>query len=374
MKILHVAQKTKGGVATHMAQLVVAQAAEHGVGNVVIVVGEDERHFFDAIPQSTLRLFRSSARRPDAFAGMARFAHRVIAAERPDILHIHSTFAGVLIRARYLFMRAERRPAIVYCAHGWAFNMQIPAWQKRIYVAIERLLARVTDRILCISRFEQDSAIAVGLPAAKLAMVYNGLPPLDGDVAPAAGFESTTLNLLFIGRTTPQKGLPDLFAAMALLGDRAIHLHTVGDRMDETRSARSNITEHGWKPRELLPGYIAAADAIVMPSRWEGFGLAAIEAMRQARPVVASDADALPEIVRPGISGYLYPRGNVAALADVLAGLDRAELRALGRSGRDLFLAEFTEERMIAKVAHLYRGIAATQPAKKVDSLLDLTK
>jgi len=364
VKILHLAQKTKGGVATHMAQLVASQAAEHGVGNVVIVVGEDEKHFFGAIPQSTLRLFRSSARRPGAFAGMARFAHHVIAAERPDVLHVHSTFAGVLIRARYLFVRAEQRPAIVYCAHGWAFNMQIPAWQKRIYIAIERLLARVTDRILCISRFEQDSAIAVGLPPEKLAMVYNGLPPLDVDVAPAAGFDSATLNLLFIGRTTPQKGLPDLFAAMALLRDRPIHLHTVGDRMDETRPAPANITEHGWKPRELLPGYIAAADAIVMPSRWEGFGLAATEAMRQARPVVASDADALPEIVRPGVSGYLYPRGNVAALADVLSGLDRTDLPALGRSGRDLFLAEFTEDRMIALVEQLYRGVAVTRAGK----------
>lgn len=365
MKILHVAQKTKGGVATHMAQLVAAQAVEHGIGNVVIVVGDDEKHFFEAIPQSTLRLFRSSARRPGAFAGMARFAHRVIAAERPDILHVHSTFAGVLIRARYLFTRAEQRPAIVYCAHGWAFNMQIPAWQKRIYVAIERLLARVTDRILCISRFEQDSAIAVGLPAAKLAMVYNGLPPLDDDIAPAAGFDPATLNLLFIGRTTPQKGLPDLFAAMAMLGDRPIHLHTVGDRMDETRPAPANITEHGWKPRDLLPSYIAAADAIVMPSRWEGFGLAAIEAMRQARAVVASDADALPEIVRPGISGYLYPRGTVAALADVLSGLDRAELRALGQSGRDLFLEVFTEDRMIAKVASLYRDITVARASEE---------
>jgi len=362
MKIVHVAQKTKGGVATHMAQLVAAQVADN---DVVIIVGEDEKHFFEAIPQSTLRLFRSSARRPRAFAGMARFAHRIIAAERPDILHIHSTFAGVLIRARYLFVAAGRRPAIVYCAHGWAFNMQIPAWQKRIYIAIERLLARVTDRILCISRFEQDSAIAVGLPPAKLAMVYNGLPPLDGDVAPAAGFDPAMLNLLFLGRTTPQKGLPDLFAAMASLRGQPIHLHTVGDRMDETRPAPANVTEHGWKPRALLPGYIAAADAIVMPSRWEGFGLAATEAMRQARPVVASDADALPEIVRPGISGYLYPRGNVAALATVLSELDRADLRDLGRSGRALFLAEFTEDRMIAKVARLYRDITISRTCEE---------
>ncbi|WP_256326233.1 glycosyltransferase family 4 protein [Sphingomonas sp. NFR15] len=364
MKILHVAQKTKGGVATHMAQLVAAQAAEHGASNVVIVVGDDEKHFFDTIPQSTLRLFRSSARRPGAFASMARFAHRTIAAERPDILHIHSTFAGVLIRARYLFTRAEQRPAIVYCAHGWAFNMQIPAWQKRIYIAIERLLARATDRILCISRFEQDSAIAVGLPPAKLEMVYNGLPPLDRDIAPAAGFDPATLNLLFIGRTTPQKGLPDLLAAMALLRERPIHLHTVGDRMDEAQPAPANVTEHGWKPREVLPDYIAAADAIVMPSRWEGFGLVAIEAMRQARPVVASDADALPEIVRPGISGYLYPRGDVPALAEVLAGLDRDTLRALGRSGRDLFLEMFTEDRMIAKVGYLYRRLAGDRASE----------
>ncbi|CAN5427527.1 glycosyltransferase family 4 protein [soil metagenome] len=359
MKILHVAQKTKGGVATHMAQLVSAQAAEHGAGNVVIVVGADERHFFESVPQSTLRVFPSSARSPSAFAHMARFAHRVIAAERPDLIHIHSTFAGVLIRARYLFTRRARRPAIFYCAHGWAFNMQIPTWQKRAYGTIERALARATDRILCISRFERDSAVAIGLPAEKLVMVHNGLPPLDAETAPVTGFDPATINLLFVGRTTPQKGLPDLFSAMASLADRPIHLHTVGDRMDEHSAAPPNITKHGWKPRALVPGYIAAADAVVMPSRWEGFGLAAIEAMRQARAVVASDIDALPEIVRPGISGYLYPCGNTTALASVLSGLERGELRALGQSGRALFRAEFTEDRMIAAIARVYQEIVA---------------
>lgn len=355
MKILHVAQKTKGGVATHMAQLVTAQASALGAANVVLVVGADEKAYFEDVPQATLRLFHGSARGLASFARMAWFAHRTIAAERPDILHIHSTFAGVLIRARYLFVPRARRPAIVYCAHGWAFNMQVPAWQTRLYEAIERLLAHATDRILCISRYEYDRAIAVGLPAAKLAMVYNGLPPLSDDPAPARGFDPARINLLFLGRITSQKGLPDLFAAMALLEGRPVHLHTVGDRAGEPNAA--NITQHGWRPRAALPGYIAAADAIVMPSRWEGFGLAAIEAMRQARPVVASDVDALPEIVRPGVSGYLYPCGDIAALAKVIAGLDRAELRDLGSRAEDLFLANFTEDAMLAGIARVYETL-----------------
>lgn len=361
LKILHVAQKTKGGVATHMAQLAIAQAAAFGAANVVLVAGADERQYFDAVPPETLRLFRSSARSPAAFAQMAWFAHRTIATEKPDLVHIHSTFAGVLVRARYLFTPRRRRPAIVYCAHGWAFNMQIPAWQKWLYERVERLLARTTDRILCISRYEYDRALAVGLPAGMLAMVYNGLPPLAADPAPFAGFDHDRLNLLFLGRTTPQKGLPDLIAAMARLEDRPIHLHIVGDRIHGDRGGGAdtpaNITEHGWHPRDALPGYIAAADAIVMPSRWEGFGLAAIEAMRQSRPVVASAVDALPELVRPGVSGYLHAPGNVAALAGVLAGLDRATLRALGRGGLDLFLAQFTEDRMIAAIERIYAAL-----------------
>jgi glycosyltransferase involved in cell wall biosynthesis len=355
VKILHVAQKTKGGVATHMAQLVTAQAATYGTDNVVLVVGADETAYFDAVPPSTLRLFETSVRSLNGFARMARFAHRTIAAERPDIVHAHSTFAGVLIRARYLLSRRARRPAIVYCAHGWAFNMQIPAWKKRLYEAVERLLARTTDRILCISRYEYDRAVAAGLPEAKLTMVYNGLPPLMDEPAPAPGFDPTCINLLFLGRVTPQKGLPDLFAAMAMLEGRPIHLHTVGDRVSGPHAA--NITQHGWRPRADLPGFIAAADAIVMPSHWEGFGLAATEAMRQARPVVASDVDALPEIVRPGISGYLYPCGNIAALAGVLSGLERARLRDLGRSALAVFLAHFTEATMIDEIARVYATI-----------------
>jgi glycosyltransferase involved in cell wall biosynthesis len=357
LKILHVAQKTKGGVATHMAQLVAAQAAALGVANVVLVVGADERHFFDAVPPATLRLFRSSRRRPAAFVQMARFAHRMIAAERPDIVHVHSTYAGVLIRARYLFTPRRRRPGIVYCAHGWAFNMQIPERQRRGYAAIERLLARASDRILCISRYEYDRAIEVGLPRAKLEMVYNGLPPLVESPVPVAGFDPDRLNLLFLGRNTPQKGLPDLVAAMRRIAGRPIHLHIVGDPIDEG-DLPGNITEHGWQPRDALPRYIAAADAIVMPSHWEGFGLAAIEAMRQGRAVVASDVDALPEIVRPGVSGYLYPRGNIVALADLLESLDKTKLRELGQSGLAMFMTHFTEDRMIHEIERGYEIIA----------------
>ncbi len=363
MKVLHIAQKVKGGVATYLCQLIPAQVDRLGEHHVLLAVGSDELLYFDEIAQSTLRPFASSRRSLRSFAATAVAIHRLIAAERPDIVHVHSSFAGVLVRARYLLTPRFRRPALVYCAHGWSFNMRVPAWQKRLYVAVERLMARVTDVIICISQFERDRAIHHGLPADKLVMIYNGLPSTaEPDDRPPVTFTGDVLNLLFIGRDTPQKGLDDLLAAMELIENRSIHLHIVGDSSKQaidgppTRT-RSNVTQHGWHDHRRIAAFIDAADVLVMPSRWEGFGLAAIEAMRQRKPICASNVDALPELVRPGISGYLFEPGDVPALAALLTSLDRATLARLGAGGRRLFLDTFSADEMIANVMKVYSAL-----------------
>lgn len=360
MKILHVAQKVKGGVATHLCELIPDQQARYGQDQVLVAVAADETEHLASLPASTLRLFKSSARSPGALAAMGRDVARLIRREQPDIVHIHSTFAGLVVRLPLLLQR-NRRPRVVYCAHGWAFNMQVSQAKRRAYAAAERLLARVTDAILCISKFEERRAAEVGLPEDKLHMVYNGIASDTPPVATAAlpDFGTEHLNLLFVGRQDPQKGFDDLRHAMEKVADLPVHLHVVGDRSVSTGDSSaepdpSNVTRYGWISIDRIPAFLEACDVVMMPSRWEGFGLVAIEAMRQGKPVCASDADALPEIVVPGISGFIFPVGNVDALAELIRSMSRSQLQRLGASARQHFRAKFTVEQMSNAISRLY--------------------
>ncbi|MBB3910008.1 glycosyltransferase family 4 protein [Sphingomonas desiccabilis] len=363
MKILHVAQKVKGGVATHLCELIPDQQARYGKDQVLVAVAADEIEHLASLPSSTLRLFRSSARSPGALAAMGREVARLIRREQPDIVHIHSTFAGLVVRLPLLLRRGER-PRVVYCAHGWAFNMQVSQAKRRAYAAAERLLARVTDAILCISEFEERRAAEVGLPGDKLHMVYNGIAPDTPPVATATlpNFDTEHLNLLFVGRQDPQKGFDDLRHAMAQVADIPVHLHVVGDRSVSNGDSSAepdppNVTRYGWVAIDRIPAFLEACDVVMMPSRWEGFGLVAIEAMRQGKPVCASDADALPEIVVPGISGYIFPAGNVEALAELIRSMSRSQLQRLGVSARQHFRAKFTVEQMSNAISRLYEEV-----------------
>jgi glycosyltransferase involved in cell wall biosynthesis len=362
MKVLHVAEIVQGGVSTYLAEAVPAQCAALGTDAVRVLVAADEVRFLGALDPRVIRTL--PPRRRDAVGLLRLFGavRRAIAAERPDIVHLHSSFAGALVRLGLLLPRGKGAPKIVYCAHGWAFNMAVPERRRRVYAGVERLLARATDAIVCISAFERDTARRRGLPGRLLRLIPNGIaadpPAVPPDAVPAT--DPARLNLLFVGRQDRQKGFDILLDAMARLEDRPITLHVLGDRVvdgaggAEPARARPNVVFHGWQPREAVGAFMAAADALVMPSRWEGFGLVAAEAMRQGLPVCASRVDALPELVSEGVSGHLFPPDDPAALAALLAGLDREELRRMGPGARRWFLERFTADAMNRALLDLY--------------------
>ena len=155
--------------------------------------------------------------------------------------------------------------------------------------------------------------------------------------------------LLFVGRLTPIKGLETLLRALAALrsdGLAAARLTllvvggTKGDSGDGAHLRRLAqdlgvapwVDFRGPQPQDALPDYYAAADLCLMPSRYESFGMVALEAMASGVPVIASRAGGLAVTVQDGVTGRLVPEGDVAALARAITGLlaDDAGRRALG--------------------------------------------
>jgi glycosyltransferase involved in cell wall biosynthesis len=153
----------------------------------------------------------------------------------------------------------------------------------------------------------------------------------------------------------------------------AVRLCIVGDGplrpALEARAAQPDIagavTFAGWRENaaELMPAF----DLMVVPSRWEGLGLVALEALARARPLVASAVDALPEIVEHQTSGLLVPEGNPDALAGAVRTLidDPALGRVLARNGRNRVEREFSIERMVTSTLQVYEDVIGAARAPR---------
>ena len=368
MRILHLAQNTHGGVASYLNEIAAAQSERYGSKNVAFAIPAAHADQLALVPQEQRALLPDPGRSASALLRMEKGMRNVIRNWAPDLLHIHSTFAGVLVRWPYLLRK--RRPSVVYCAHGWSFLMDVGAARRHAYMAIERTLARATDRVINISLFEHRAAIAAGLPIDKLRHIDNGIAAYAPDELSAIEMTppetADHLNLLFVGRHDRQKGLDILLTLMDRLANRPVHLHVVGGAVLTNEPTptehRPNVSFYGWRSRGEVASLMHAADVVVVPSRWEGFGLVAAEAMCAGRAVLASDRGALPEVVEDHVTGRIFPLDDPTVLIDIIENTPRAAWATMGAAGRRRYQARYTAERMNEALFAVYDELSDSAP------------
>lgn len=299
--------------------------------------GWDPQPFYDAlgdVPYTRLRSVR----------GLRR------ALRGADAVHTH------LVHADVFGPLAAGRAAVFSTKHN-DDRFRTGPWR-----FAERLLARRARRVVAISHALKSFQVdRVGLPADKVEVIHYGM-----DEPPAAWGENPELALgdgpvlACVARLEPQKGVD-----VAL---RAVHqctsaqseptLVVLGEGPERPR-LEGLARELG--VRLLLPGRVPdvsavlrRADLLVHPARWEGFGLAVLEAMLCSLPVVATNISSLPELVVEGETGFLVPPDDVDALARAVRRvLDNPG--ELGARGYERARREFSVERMATRTAALYR-------------------
>ncbi len=367
MKVLHAAETIRGGVATVIRHNIRAQVQELGAESVLVLIpGEQAEDLQDAEPFTGF-FFERSGRNLRSFAGFLKKFVQIIRREKPDIIHLHSSFAGVMGRlALAVLYPFGGRPRVVYCPHAFGFLMEGAVWKKKIYALIERVLLPLTDAVICVSDYERKTAIGYGVPGRKLQVIYNGVPIPDKPAVKPDKDAGKTTQLLFVGRFDYQKGFDLLLQAMAALEGAPFHLTVVGGAVhsDEKPPERPNITYAGWVAADRVGDYIAACDIVVMPSRWESFGLVAAEAGAYGCPVLASDCCSLPEIIRDQETGRLFSSGNVSSMIAILEETSGEQWRAMGRAARPYIELMFSIEQMTNKTIHLYHQVIKTRKKK----------
>jgi glycosyltransferase involved in cell wall biosynthesis len=350
VKVAHVHRmRGVGGSERHLLALLPA-LAERGLDVQFVGLDDpdwDPRDFYDALAVPATRIRAPRDVDPLLVA-------RLLRALRADIVHTHLVHADVYGGLAAIL----RREHLVSTKHN------DDPFRRGPYRYLDRGLARASGRVVAITdslrRFLVET---VGLPSSKVETIHYGL-----DGVPEAWGENPSDTVprearivLAVARLTAQKGIDVAIRALRSL-PADTHLVVLGEGPDREALERL-AADLEVASRVHLVGRVADVGAwlarttvLAHPARWEGFGLAVLEAMLAGLPVVASNVSSLPELVEDGQTGYLVRPDDPDALGAALA---RAlEQPALGIAGRDRAHAEFSVARIADRTAALYARVA----------------
>jgi glycosyltransferase involved in cell wall biosynthesis len=302
---------------------------------------------------------------------------RGLRSRRPSLLHLHHVWPA---SDRYLVSLAEAAgvPHLVLTEH--IVGQPHSAGQRML----KRRELKRADAVTAVCGAVADSLVRdYGVPRERVRVVPNGadLPdeaaehPVSRRLRATLGASAMKPLWVCAARLEEQKGHDVLLEALAGVRRRGLEFVAAfagdGSRRAalERRAAELSLADHVrflGMVEEIGP-LLAAADAVVMPSRWEGLPLTLLEALARARPVVASAVGGIPEVVEDRISGRLVPPGDVSALEEALEWLHRRSdlASALGREGAARVREHFTWDRTVASFEEVYDevlGLASFAP------------
>jgi glycosyltransferase involved in cell wall biosynthesis len=299
--------------------------------------------------------------------GSVRRLIRILRTHRIQIVHAQKGKARTLAMLAGLFVRIP----VLVLNRGVSFPLD----------RFNRLgySARRVTAIVAVCESIKRRLVASGVPTEKIEVIYSGTdtdrfhPGVNGSgVRKELGLSADHALITQIG-VRSRKGNDDVIDAMAQVIRRAPHSHllVVGARrpvslQERARERGLGKVVHVVGYRDDIPEILRASDCCVDAS-WAGHGLtgALREALAVGTPVIATDLEGNPELVRHGVTGLLFPARDVSALADailqMLSAPDRAH--AMGEAGRALVVAEFSTRVKIERTEALYRRLLTASPA-----------
>jgi glycosyltransferase involved in cell wall biosynthesis len=353
MRVAHVHRmRGIGGSERHLLELLPA-LAELGLEPVFVGLDDpawDSAAFYAGLDTAGVPYVRIAAPRdvdPRLGLSLARALRRL----HPDLVHTHLVHADV-------YGAVAHRGRLVSTKHN------DDRFRTGPFRFVERMLTRRAERVIAITHaLARFSVERVGLPREKIAVVPYGLdaPPAPWGENPPSAVPEQARVLLAVSRLVEQKGVDRVVAA--LLAIRSQHpdavLVVLGEGPERERLeslARDLGVADGLYLLGRVPdvaAWLRRAEVLVHPARWEGFGLALLEAMLASVPIVATRVSSIPELVVDGETGLLVEPESIGPAVTRL--LDHPEeSKRLGRAGLARARSEFSVERMARRTAAVY--------------------
>lgn len=301
---------------------------------------------------------------------------RMLRERAPDIVHTHSSKAGILGRRA---ARRARVPIIIHTIHGMSFNRTQSAPVRLIYRLLERRAARYTTKFIAVADAMIEQSVAAGLaPRDRFVTIPSGMDTRQFTPDPQArqrwrrawGIEDQHVAVGTVARLFRNKGYEETIAAMPAVVAAAPHVRFVwiGGGPHRTRyekrlerlGLRDRVTLTGLVPPEQVAEMMNAFDLVLHASRWEGLPRAVVQGLLLEKPAVCVDVDGAREVVHPDRTGLLAPLGDTQALVSNLIKLSLEEnwRKKMGIEGRKLSILTFDTDNMVRKIADLYEELA----------------
>lgn len=359
MKILQVCQPTDGGVAHYVRVLAEGLRAQGISVDVACSPGALAGGLRESgVKVFTLPLVRPFSPRRDLSSTLSLW--KIIREGGYSLVHTHSAKAGAVGR---IAARAARTP-VVHTPNAWSFLVSQSELERRIYVVVERFLALLSSRIICVSTEELELGRRCVGATGKLRLSPNGVA-----VRPRAKSRKKGEGLMVgsVSRLARQKGVRYLIeAAEGVCAEREdVRFSVAGDGPD-MELLRTEIERRGLQGRFDLVGvveepwdYLASLDVFVLPSLWEGMPFTVLEALASGLPVVATDVGGVRDLIPDETYGVVVPPADARTLKNAIlryAGSPRLREDTRAAAQRRV-LREFSQERMVEGVLNVYAEV-----------------
>ena len=355
LRVLNVCETAKGGIATYLNLLWKIRSPDQAWRFIV-----QDTHRSQLATDMPVETFPASHKRARNTYRLLTTARKQARTFRPDIIFFHSTFTlPAMVALRLMRVKAK----FVYCAHGWAASRYPSSSVKhRVVKYVERHLVRFSDVVVNISQNDLRFAQKAGYKGRHV-VIENAVEDLPNGAPDTPRPKDDKIRLLFVGRFDRQKGLDILLKSFNNAVEKRpdLSLSVIGDAvladLPPDFDNPDNVTFHGWVDNDKIAQHYANADLLVVPSRWEGFGLIVAEAMRSGTPAMVSHRGNLPDIVEPGKTGHVVPL-SVDALTEALLSLDKARLSDMRPVCRAVFETRFHQVRFGTELQALFKVLA----------------
>lgn len=298
---------------------------------------------------------------------------RLLKKEKFDIVHTHSSKAGILGR---LAAKLAGVPIIVHTPHGHIFYGYFNFFLSKIFIVLERFVAKFTNKIITLTEKGREEHIKFKIaPSDKFIAIHSGirfnsLLPIYIDVEAKRkqlGIPQDSLVVGTVGRLVPVKGQRYLIEAVARLVNVMpnLILLVVGngplkkDLEIQVKRLKINARVRFLGLRDDIPELLSILDLFVLPSINEGMGRALVVAMALGKPVVAARVGGIPDVVIDGQTGLLVQPKDPAALAEAMLKLlkDKPLAKKMGEQGKIWVVPRFDAEAMVNKIKGLYEDL-----------------